>query len=118
MFRVPQCGKENKMADFFEDQENMEEDEDIITLYNEENDTEEDYYHLATLDVDKRWFIVLKPVEKVEDIADDEVLIYELVTDKDGADMFKPIDDEKLLDKVFNEFMKELEAFEGEDEQG
>lgn len=37
------------MADFFEDQNNMEEDDDIITLYNEATDKDEDFYHLATL---------------------------------------------------------------------
>mgnify|MGYP000734964922 FL=1 len=40
------------MADFFDDQNNMTEDDDIITLYNEVADKDEDFYHLATLDVD------------------------------------------------------------------
>ena len=74
------------MAEFFKDNENLEEeDNDIIILHNEVNDTDEEFYHLATLDVDKRWFIIMKPVEKLEDIADDEVLIYEIV-EKDGED--------------------------------
>ena len=56
------------MSDFFEDQENMNEDDDIITLYNEERDVDEDFYHLATLDVDDKWYVVMKPVEKLPDI--------------------------------------------------
>ncbi len=100
------------MADFFDDQNNMSEDEDIITLYNEATDKDENFYHLATLDVDKRWFVVLKPVEKLEDIADDEVLIYEITEDENGNDIFVTIEDEELLDKVFNEFMAEVEKFE------
>ena len=97
------------MAKFFKDNENLEEeDNDIIILHNEVNDTDEEFYHLATLDVDKRWFIIMKPVEKLEDIADDEVLIYEIV-EKDGEDRFEPIEDEELLNKVFKEFEKELE---------
>lgn len=97
------------MAEFFKDNENLEEeDNDIIILHNEVNDTDEEFYHLATLDVDKRWFIIMKPVEKLEDIADDEVLIYEIV-EKDGEDRFEPIEDEALLNKVFKEFEKELE---------
>ena len=97
------------MAEFFKDNENLEEDDnDIIILHNEVNDTDEEFYHLATLDVDKRWFIIMKPVEKLEDIADDEVLIYEIV-EKDGEDRFEPIEDEELLNKVFKEFEKELE---------
>lgn len=104
------------MAEFFKDNENLEEDDnDIIILHNEVNDTDEEFYHLATLDVDKRWFIIMKPVEKLEDIADDEVLIYEIV-EKDGEDRFEPIEDEALLNKVFKEFEKELEKAVAEEE--
>lgn len=104
------------MAEFFKDNENLEEeDNDIIILHNEVNDTDEEFYHLATLDVDKRWFIIMKPVEKLEDIADDEVLIYEIV-EKYGEDRFEPIEDEALLNKVFKEFEKELEKAVAEEE--
>ena len=105
------------MADFFEDQNNMDEDDDIITLYNEERDQDEDFYHLATLDMDDRWFVVLKPVEKLPDIEDDEVLIYEVVEGAEG-DVFAAIEDEELLQKVFDEFMKEVDALDAEEEDG
>ena len=104
------------MADFFEDQNNMDEDDDIITLYNEERDVDEDFYHLATLDVDDKWFVVLKPVEKLPDIEEDEVLIYE-VQEGDDGDIFVAIEDEDLLQKVFDEFMKEMEALNDETEE-
>lgn len=95
----------------------MDEDDDIITLYNEERDQDEDFYHLATLDVDDRWFVVLKPVEKLPDIEDDEVLIYEVVEGAEG-DVFAAIEDEELLQKVFDEFMKEVDALDAEEEDG
>ena len=104
------------MADFFEDQNNMDEDDDIITLYNEERDVDEDFYHLATLDVDDKWFVVLKPVEKLPDIEEDEALIYE-VQEGDDGDIFVAIEDEDLLQKVFDEFMKEMEALDDETEE-
>ena len=102
------------MADFFEDQNNMEDDDDIITLYIEERDCVEDFYHLATLDVDDKWFVVLKPVEELPDIAEDEVLIYEVRDGEDG-DVFVAIEDEALLQKVFDEFMAEVESLEDEE---
>ena len=101
------------MADFFDDQNNMAEDDDIITLYNQETDKDENFYHLATLDVDKRWFVVMKPVEKLDDIEEDEVLIYEIVENEDGNDVFMAIEDEALLQRVFDEFMAEVEKMEG-----
>ncbi|MDD4839512.1 MAG: DUF1292 domain-containing protein [Clostridia bacterium] len=99
------------MADFFKDNEEIEEqeDNDIITLFNEATEKEEEFYHLATIDVDNRWYIVMKPIVSVPDIDDDEVLIYEILTDDEGNDYFGPIEDEKLLEKVFNEFDRELE---------
>ena len=100
------------MADFFEDQNNMEEDDDIITLYNEETDKDEEFYHLATLDVDNRWFIVMKPVQKLDDIEEDEVLIYEIGENEEGNDVFLAIEDEDLLQRVFDEFMAEVEKME------
>lgn len=102
------------MADFFEDDINEQEDEDIITLHNYETDKDEDFYHLATLDVNKRWYIVMQPVEPVPDIGEDEVLIYEIVTDSAGESTFKPIEDEEELQTVFDEFIKELEKYDGE----
>ena len=105
------------MADFFDDQNKMDEDDDIIVLYNEERDCDEEFYHLATLDVDDKWFVVLKPVEELPDIADDEVLIYEIVEGEEG-DVFKAIEDDALLEKVFDEFMKEVVALDESEEDG
>ncbi len=108
------------MADFFEDNNNIqdiEEDDDIIVLHNETTDKDEEFFHLATLDVDERWFVVMKPVEKLDDIADDEVLIYEIVEDENGEDTFAPIEDEDLLERVFSEFMAEVEKYEDEEDE-
>ncbi len=103
------------MANFFEDQQNIEDDDDIIVLYNEATDQDEEFYELAQLDVDKKWYVVLKPVEKLDDIDEDEVLIYEVIDDKDGNSTFQAIEDDKVLQKVFDEFMKMVEEWEKED---
>ena len=105
------------MADFFDDQNNTTEDDDIITLYNEVADRDEDFYHLATLDVDNRWFVVMKPVEKLDDIEEDEVLIYEIAENEDGNDVFMAIEDEgkpvrvshrnEQVKKLYDEFLGE-----------
>ena len=105
-------------SDFFEDQENMNEDDDIITLYNEERDVDEDFYHLATLDVDDKWYVVMKPVEKLPDIEEDEVLIYEIREDEAGNDVFVAIESEEELQKVFDEFVKEMEKYDLDGEEG
>ena len=103
------------MADYFKDQMGTTEDDDIIVLYNEETDKDEEFFELATLDVDGKWYIVMKPVEQLPDIADDEVLIYEIIEDKDGNSNFAPIEDEAVLEKVFNEFIAMLEEWDEEE---
>ena len=64
--------------------------------------------------MDDKWFVVLKPVEELPDIAEDEVLIYEVRDGEDG-DVFVAIEDEALLQKVFDEFMAEVESLEDEE---
>ena len=103
------------MADYFKDQMGTTEDDDIIVLYNKETDKDEEFYELATLDVDGKWYIVMKPVEQLPDIADDEVLIYEIIEDKEGNSNFAPIEDDAVLEKVFNEFIAMLEEWDGEE---
>jgi L-rhamnose mutarotase len=103
------------MADYFKDQMTANEEDDIIVLYNEATDKDEEFYELATLDIDGKWYIVMKPVEELPDIADDEVLIYEIIEDKEGNSNFAAIEDEEVLQKVFNEFMEMLEEWEEED---
>ncbi len=103
------------MADYFKDQMTSTEEDDIIVLYNEATDKDEEFYELATLDVDDKWYIVMKPVETLPDIAEDEVLIYEIIEDKEGNSNFAAIEDETVLQKVFDEFMAMLEEWEAED---
>lgn len=103
------------MADYFKDQMSTTEDDDIIVLYNEETDKDEEFFELATLDVDGKWYIVMKPVEQLPDIADDEVLIYEIIEDKEGNSNFAPIEDDAVLEKVFNEFIAMLEEWDEEE---
>ena len=55
-------------------------------------------------------------MEKLPDIEEDEVLIYE-VQEGDDGDIFVAIEDEDLLQKVFDEFMKEMEALDDETEE-
>lgn len=95
------------MAEFEKDM--MEEEEcDIITLVDMDNN-DVDFYHVATIDYKEKWYVFLQPVGPIEGIAEDEVIIYELGVDEDGSDKFIPIEDEALLNEVFNEYLKEAE---------
>jgi len=88
------------------------EDEEIVTLTGEDGE-EMDFLHLATFDHKDKWYVVLQEIdedckcEKEEcDCTGDEVVILELSEDENGEDLFLPIEDEKLLEEVFNAFQK------------
>lgn len=48
---------------------------------------------------------------KLDDIEEDEVLIYEIGENEEGNDVFLAIEDEDLLQRVFDEFMAEVERW-------
>lgn len=88
-------------------------DEDIITLTSDDGE-EIDFYHEATVEYNDEWFVFLHPVEKMEEISDDEIIIFKLVKNEDGEDALDPIEDEELLEKVYEEYVKLIESYEEE----
>lgn len=85
-----------------------DENEEIITLLNDDNE-EIEFYHIATIDYKEEWYIFLQPVEEMEGVSDDEVIIFKIGTDAEGNDSFEPVEDEEVLQAVFNEFEKMME---------
>lgn len=84
----------------------VEENDEIVTLSFDDGVTE-DFYNLAELDFEGKWYIFLAPVEPDEQFAEDEVLIYEMVGTGDDEE-FLPIEDEELLDKLINLLNEEV----------
>lgn len=83
------------------------EEEEIITLY-DENDNPVDFYEVAVVEYEDEFYALLQPAEDVEGIADDEVIICKLEEQDDDTDLILPVNDEELLEKIFNEYLKEI----------
>lgn len=97
-----------KQVEEFNEEENME--EDILELVGEDGEVEH-FYHLATLEYKKEWYVVLQPTETTESVSEDELLIFRLATDeKTGEDVFMTIDDEKTLNAVYDEYLSLVES--------
>ena len=96
--------------DFENDFEELE--DDMIVLYNEATDKDEKFYVLEVMDYKDKQFVIMQPAEHLEDIADDELLIYELGDEDDEENFLIPIADEALLQEVFDKFMHEAEEYE------
>lgn len=93
----------------------MEENNTIITL-TDETGREAEFDLVCTFDYEGRKFAAMFPLETVEGVADDEVVILEIVKEADG-EILSPIENEILLNEVFNEFMEIFEEMaDGEED--
>ena len=89
------------------------EHENIIELVDEDgNDVR--FEHIMTLEHNGGVYICLVPVDPMEDVAEDELVIMRIETDEEGNDFYATIDDEAELDAVFEKY---LEIAEADDEE-
>lgn len=83
--------------------------EDIVQLVDEDGN-EVNFEHLMTLEHKGRTYICLVPVEPMEDVEEDELVILRIETDEDGNDYYTSIDDDTELDEVFEKYLEIAEA--------
>ena len=88
----------------------MERD-DIIELVDEDGQ-EVSFEHLMTLELDGKTYICLVPVEPMDDVEEDELVIMRIETDEEGNDYYATIDTDEELDAVFEEYLRIAEADE------
>ena len=94
----------------------MEEQNTLVTLIDEQG-KEVEFDLVATFDYEKKRYAALLPLDDVENVGEDEVVILEIVKTPDG-EIYRPIENEILLDEVFNEFIEILdEMADGDDEE-
>lgn len=94
----------------------VDEEQDEIIVLQDEDGKEIEFNHIATLDYNDEWYIYLQPVELEDGMEDDEMFIFKIEEDKDGNDLFNPVEDEDLLQKLYEEYLKECDL-EDEREQ-
>ena len=93
----------------------MEEQSTIIELVDESGNNVK-FDLVMTFDYEGKRYAALLPVDNVEGVGDDEVVLLEVVKDKNGEN-FVSIDNPILLDEVFNEFIELFdEMADGDDE--
>lgn len=96
-------------------------EEDYIVELTDEDGVTTAFEYQATIELDGEEYIVLMaPPEEDEDEDDGGVVIMKIEEDENGEDMYVSIDDEDLLQKVFDlflEYLDEEEEGEGGDEE-
>lgn len=89
------------------------EEDEIVELIDDEGKSMK-FFHVATIDYENNWYVFFSPTETTDGVTSDEVVIFKLDADEEGKDVFSPIEDEELLQKVYDEYVKVMD----EDEEG
>ncbi|MBQ2717272.1 MAG: DUF1292 domain-containing protein [Clostridia bacterium] len=86
-----------------------EECTDNIVLY-DENNKETEFEQVALIPKDEKIYVILKPVTKIEGVADDEALVF-VIDEIEDQDCLIIVDDEQIITEVFNDYYKLLEEY-------
>lgn len=84
-------------------QEDEEAENEVLLM--DENGQEVRFDHLLTFFYEKEKYIALLPMEHVDGMEENSVLLLHVVT-KDGEDVYETIESEVLLEEVFEEFLE------------
>lgn len=89
------------------DNENCEifDEEDIITLQDEEGHPIK-FIEVACVEYENNFYVLLSPAEQVEGIGEDEVIVCKLEDQDDETQLIVPLQDEELMQKVFDEYLR------------
>jgi uncharacterized protein YrzB (UPF0473 family) len=93
----------------------MEEQNTVIELIDESGNTVK-FDLVMTFDYEGKRFAALLPIDNVENVDDDEVVLLEVVKEK-GGENFVTIENPVLLDEVFNEFIELFDEMADGDEE-
>mgnify|MGYP000159842674 FL=1 len=85
-----------------------------ITLY-DENEKAVRFDQVAIIPLDEQLYAILKPIDEMEGVADDEAIVFLVEEDEDGdAELVVESDEAKAM-KVFDEYYKLLDEAEKKD---
>ena len=93
----------------------MEEHGNIVELIDESGKTVS-FDLVMTFDYEGKRYAALLPVDQVEGVEDDEVVLLEVVKDKSGEN-YVSIENPILLDEVFQEFLDLFDELIDEDDE-
>lgn len=92
------------------------EENTIVTLL-DENGKEVQFDLVMTFDYEGKRYAALLPMDDVDGVADDEVMLLEIVREG-GDETYQAIENPVLLDEVFNEFIELFdETFDDEEDE-
>ena len=86
-------------------------EDDIVELTTEDGKKLK-FYFVGTIEYQGKNYSAFEPAEQIDGIEDDDLIIFELSGDDEETADLLPVEDDKLLDEVFEEFCRVLEEDE------
>lgn len=90
-----------------------EDNEDPITLY-DQDDKAIRFDQVAIIPLgegdDRKLYAILKPIDEMEGVADDEAIVFKVIEDEAGDAVLEIETDEPVAIRVFDEYYKLLDA--------
>lgn len=80
-----------------------EDNEDPITLY-DENDKPVKFDQVAIIPLDEKLYAILKPIDEIEGVADDEAIVFAINEGENGETSLIIENDEATAIKVFDQY--------------
>ena len=102
------------MADILENYD--EENDDIITLTSADGE-EIDFVEIAGIAYKGNFYAILQPVELLENMDDDEALVFKVTRSISGEDNFEIELDDEIIDAVFEQYNILLDEAMAEEEE-
>ena len=88
-----------------------ENNDDPITLF-DENDKEVKFEQVAIIPDNEKIYAILKPIDELEGVADDEAIVFAVEEDEDGLSVLVVEKDEEVAIRVFDKYYQLLDEAE------
>ena len=90
----------------------MTPDEENIVELTDENGATIRFEHIMTVQYEGEDYVLLAPLDPTEDMEDDEVLVLKIENDENGEEIYVSVDDDAVVEKVFERYLKLAEEDE------
>ncbi len=90
-------------------------DEDIVELSTDDG-RKLKFFFVGTIEYKGKIYSAFEPAEEIEGMSEDDLVIFEVAGDDEDTAELIPVEDDALLDEVFEEFCRVLEEDELADE--
>lgn len=74
-----------------------------IILYNDKDEPVE-FEQIAVIPLEGKNYAILKPIEKIDEVDDDEAFAFEIIEDEEKGDSLQLVEDDEMIDRVFDEY--------------